>query len=547
MQRILKHTTNIYSPGVYIDGFRVRKSQFMLNNSGIINTTIEDFLTKAQQANFTLSTGKVYSRLNGKYLNEDVEIVLHPSNNNEIAEIYIYFSAFSSLKKAVVLCNRVSEQIEENYGAIVNTYFFDTENFSNKFDDENIIIIEDQFYSSDTYIWLITGTKHEVINLCLEYISKKRVYVPVLKVKVKKYVKCSIPSKRAILHNYHYIKKPKRYSKFLDLLAWNRNDNIQNIQLTSPIGLLEIVKKRDTWLGKCYISQKEDIFTFNKKIQESYFKIQNDFISGIYYDLSDSEAYSAYAFVLYFAILDIFKYNDNKDILNLLKQIDILCICCPKIREYLHFIMSDPDYSNSVYQSLDDNSKLKLMQWFPELKNKFSIPDYAKLVLHRNYKDVELLKGFKDFPINCFCLCKTYAKRYKISNDILRQDSFEIFLMVLKKMGGVNAAFAKSIKQFCVGNREFLNKKEEHKLQNIHNDLIRLIDYFYDDIVGYCVCQIYQRNNIGTDESRKTTWSLFECACIKQYIEEALSEYYYGKQPQKGYIPVPRKISQNDK
>ena len=529
--------TNLFSPGVYINDFKVKKSQFTIHDIGIINTTIDDFISKTLSFNFTMSDGKLYPHLKGTYLNENVEIAIHPSNSNEISELYIYFSAFSNLKEAVALCNNISEQIEDIYGAMINTYFFDTTDFSSQYDQRNLNGIPERLSYTDIYIWLITGTKHEVINLCLEYLSKKRNYVPVLKVKVKKLTGCSLPSKRNILYSSDILllqkkNKPNWNSKFLGIYKWY-NIEKENIQLISPIDKLAIIKRRPN-------VEKEDIYNYNEKVQESYFKVQNDFLSGVFYDLSDTSSYASYAFILFFSILDAFKYDGNdKDVSKLINQIDILCICCPKIKQWLLSLIG----LNKIYRYFDDNAKLQLINWEPDFKNWLSIPDYANLILKRKNDDLKLLKEFCDIPISWFCLCKTYAIRYKISNDILLQDMLEMFLIVLRKFGGIGVAINKSIIKLCIGNREPHDIKEECKIQNIHNDIMRYDHFscFYSNFLQNFINQVKLKNNIVIDVPTEVRWWQFECVGFEQCLNEAISEYYSDKEPQKGHIPVPRK------
>ena len=107
-------TTNQYSPGVFIDDFKVKESQFSLNGIGLTDTTVDIFLLKAQSSGFCLTTGRLYPRLKGTYLKENVEIAIHSSKNNVISEIYIYFSAFPDQMKALALCNYISDLIEDS-------------------------------------------------------------------------------------------------------------------------------------------------------------------------------------------------------------------------------------------------------------------------------------------------------------------------------------------------------------------------------------------------------------------------------------------------
>lgn len=531
-------TTNQYSPGVYINDFKVKESHFSINGIGITDTTVDIYLLKAQSSSFSLTTGRLYPRLKGTYLQENVEIAIHSSKDNVISEIYIYFSAFSDQMKALALCNYISDLTEEIYGAVINTYFFDTINFSNISDQISIAKINEEYSYTDTYVWLISETKHEVIILCLEYVYKKRTYVPVLKIKNKELTLCSIPSKLDILfhtdlHNNKETTKTDKKDKFLDTYIWNHIEK-KSIRLVSPVGKLEKITGS--------IHRKEDIYEYNKKIQDSYFKVQNDFISGYFYDLSTPSSYSSYAFILLFAILDSYK---DKDITKLINQIEILTICCPKIEEYTYFIMRNPStnsYSHTIYESIDESAKLQLASWKPNLIFLFSIPDYANLILHRKKEDVDLLKNFSDIPIIWLEIPKSYAKRYKISNDILRQDIFEILLIFLRKIGGATSAAIKSISLIYTGKSEPRNKKEERKIQNIHNDIMRYYGCtFYEDIVLNIVNQVKLKNNIIIDTPKEFLWKSFECANFKQYINEAIAEYYFEKEPQKGHIPVPRR------
>ena len=541
--------TNLFSPGVYINDFKIKKSQFTIHDIGIINTTVDDFISKALSFNFTMSDGKLYPRLKGTYLNENVELAIHPSNSNEISELYIYFSAFSNLKGAVALCNNISEQIEDIYGAMINTYFFDTTNFSSQYDQNNLNRIPERLSYTDTYIWLITGTKHEVINLCLEYLSKKRTYVPVLKVKVKKLTGCSLPSKRKILHSSDILllqkkNKPNWNSKFLGIYTWN-NIEKENIQLISPIGKLEVMKKRGN-------HRKEDIYDYNKNVQESYFKVQNDFLSGVFYDLSDTSSYASYAFILLYSILDAFKYDNNeKNVSKLINQIEILCICCPAIKKWLFGEIY------KIYQYLDDNAKLQLIEWYPDMIQGLPIFDYAKLVLKRKQEDLDQLKVFSLSPYSSFVDLHAYsigkfatdAKKYKISNDRLRQDIFEILLIFLRKIGGAESAAFKSIKYVCIRDKNPDNR-EKNKIQIVFKDIMRptgelmcgaVGDGFYEKIVDNIINQVKLKNNLVIDVPTEIRWRSFECVGFEQYLNEAISEYYSDKEPQKGHIPVPRK------
>lgn len=548
-------STNLYSPGVYIEDFKVKESQFTIRDIGIINTTVDDFISKVQLSDFTLSEGKLYPRLKGSFLNKDVEIAIHPSKNNDISELYIYFS-ISNLKGAVALCNQISEQLEDIYGAMINTYFFDTTNFSSEYDHGNLVEISEHYSpATNTYVWLITGTKHEVINLCLEYLPKKRSYVPVLKVKVKKLTGGSLPRKRDILFKYDILlennvkNKPPKNSKFLGVYTWNIIEK-ERIRLISPVGKLEVIKKRSNY-------SKEDICHYNKKVQESYFKVQNDFVSGLFYDLSDTTSYASYAFILLYSILDAFKYNDNeKDVLKLINQIEILCICCPAIKKWLFGDVF------KIYQYLDDNAKLQLIEWCPDLIDGLPIFDYAKIILKRDEADLGLLKEFSfsldnryAFCIGKFATSATNAKRYKISNDRLRQDIFEILLIFLRKIGGLESAAFNSIRLICVGNREPSNRKEERKIRNIYCDIMRPTGVimrgtkghgFYVDIIDNIINQVKLKNNIVIDVPTEIRWLSLECVGFEQYLEEAITEYYYDKEPQKGYIPVPRKKKVSD-
>ena len=531
-------TTNQYSPGVFIDDFKVKESQFSLNGIGLTDTTVDIFLLKAQSSGFCLTTGRLYPRLKGTYLKENVEIAIHSSKNNVISEIYIYFSAFPDQMKALALCSYISDLIEEIYGAVINTYFFDTINFSNKSDQVNIAKINEEYSYTDTYVWLISETKYEVILLCLEYVYKKRIYVPVLKIKNKELTQCSIPSKLDILYhtnlyNNKETKKTGKKDKFLDTYIWNHIEK-KSIQLISPIGKLEKITG--------YVYKKEDIYEYNKKIQDSYFKVQNDFISGFFYDLSNSSSYSGYAFILLFAILDSYK---DKDITKLINQIEILTICCPKIEQYTYYIMHNPStnsYSHTIYESIDESAKLQLANWRPDLTFGFSLPDYANLILHRKNEEIELLKCFNEIPIGRLRLPKSYAKRYKISNEILQQDIFEILILFMRKIGGATSAAVKSISLIYTGNSEPRNKKEERKIQNIYNDIMRYYGYtFYEDIVDNIANQVKLKNNIIIDIPKEFKWESFECANFKHYLNEAISEYYFEREPQKGYLPIPRK------
>lgn len=64
---------------------------------------------------------------------------------------------------------------------------------------------------------------------------------------------------------------------------------------------------------------------------------------------------------------------------------------------------------------------------------------------------------------------------------------------------------------------------------------------FFEDIVDNIINQVKLKNNIVIDIPTEIRWLSFECVGFDQYLEEAISEYYSDKDPQKGYIPVPRK------
>ena len=506
----------------------------MLGDLGLVNTNVEEFLYRAQSSGFDLVEGKIYPRLKGKYLNEDVTVVLHPSKNKEISETYIYFSASSILQTSVALCNTISEQIEEKYGAVVNTYLFDTINLEGEFDKISIAEIKKMISSRDIYVWLITSTRNEIIYLCLE--RKKGVYVPIIKIKDTKHTECSVPKQCDFLIT-HDIRKKGKPRKFLGTYTW-KEENIQNLQLLSPVGILEIVERSGR---KVY--HKEDILTFSKEIKESYFKVQNDFLSGVYYDLSDDNAYSAYAFVLYFSVLDAFRYNENTDLTNFLTQIDVLCACCPIIKDYTCLMMCSSE--KSIYPFLkNDRSILQILDWDATFEKYLTLSDYAQLILHRDEKEIELLRPFED-TISAPCVSKTAAKRYKVSNDILSQDFFEILLAVLKKMGGVEAAISECVKQMCIGDRKPVNQREGRKIQRICDDKMRFRDQICSSVVRNCVNKLYVKNNLIYDsdpnELNNYHWSYVDFTSVEHYIDEAVSEYYLTKEPQKGYIPVPRK------
>ena len=76
------------------------------------------------------------------------------------------------------------------------------------------------------------------------------------------------------------------------------------------------------------ISSRTAISTAEKAIQEAYFAIREDFLSGKFYDLSDPDR-TNYAFVLFFDLIAAYN-NGNSDIRKLCEELDVLTISCGK-------------------------------------------------------------------------------------------------------------------------------------------------------------------------------------------------------------------------
>jgi len=498
---------------------------------GLLQTSVDDFLSKAQSSNFSLCSGKHGLFLRGIYLNEDVEVIVNPSSNNEISEMQIFFSSTTDIKSSVVLCNNISEEIEGLYGSISNTYFFDTDKFSKGHDREQLKLIRNALLDKGTatYDWLFTCTEHEEIMLSIvkvdicEENTNKEVYGPILTVKVKQY--SHFPKIDVFFGRTGWTSlftgtsfdslNPKTENEFLKSYLWNRKNSFQ---LISPCGILEPFPKH-------YKTCKEDIFRYSEKIQKSYFMLQNDFISGIFYDLSDDETYAQYAFILFFTILDAFRYNLDKDMLNFIDQLDILCACCPKIRDYIYFIM-EPKYK--IWDYFNDSLKIMLLDKNPNLKLKLSLYDYARLVLRKCKNDADLLKNIT-IDLSLFTISKTNEKRYHISNEIIIQDFIEIFILLLKRIGGMEAFIYKFVKQKCIGKRDPFDDKEKAKLTHIYREKMKNLSF--EELFYKCQKIVYRNNGIPKELS---FWGLVtrnkEFNSFNQYFEEIEAEYYFKEQ-----------------
>lgn len=182
-------------------------------------------------------------------------------------------------------------------------------------------------------------------------------------------------------------------------------------------------------VGTCpkhLIYKRRDLLSYETKYQDYYYKIQNDFIQGKFYNLQD-EDYITYAFILFFDLIE--SYKNNKNLENLLNQLEIMCLCCPKISKYI------PEKLNSVinYKRLDDTQILKILDVFPDFKKEMFVPDYARLILRYTDSKLDKLKVMDCIPIKRITLSNSNAKRYKVSQEEIIKEVIDLVIEVIGK------------------------------------------------------------------------------------------------------------------
>ena len=506
----------------------MNKPYFTLGDISIINTSVDDFILLAQSSDFILRTGKNGRHsLEGKYLKENVLIDVYPSTNGQVAAIHIYFSSFSNLKEAVSSCDHISEQIEELYEVDSTTYFFDTDNFTNKYDKKQIKKIKSAIMSKKSYEWLTAHTNHEMLLLSLvkvDYDTKESAFGFILKVMTKKHVQVQEISVFAgnVESLFALNIREKRNNMFLSSYLWKKGNCAH---LVSPVGVLEMVPQNQNDLSLLYSYYKEDIYKFNDHIQESFFQVQKDFVSGKYYDLSD-RMYSKYAFILFFSILDAFQYNKN--VSDFIDQIEVLCLCCPKITNYIPILMR-PEYQ--IWQQLNDVSKLQILNWHQTLDIHLPILDYSQFILQKKQNDIEMLRLFSGYTnsVSVFTIGKKDEKKNHITSQQLIRESIELLLVVLRKIGGIDSFVYKKIKTECIGNREPLDNRELHKIKYIYAEEMKNICIL--DFVIKSRNFVYHKNGVAKVYAQfDFPWHCQMFARFDKYFEEACSEYYQGRE-----------------
>jgi len=261
---------------------------------------------------------------------------------------------------------------------------------------------------------------------------------------------------------------------FLNCFSW-KYIHTNNVTLMHPNYIVGPCPKH-------LIYEREDLLSFETKYQDYYYKIQNDFIRGIFYNLDD-EMYGTYAFILFFDL--IASYSDNKNLSDLINQLEILCICCPKIGNYV------PEKLMTIidYKQLTGTSKLMILKAFPGFRGVMSIMDYALLVL--NYSDSQIikLKILEDVRICEIQLLKSYEKRYKVTQGKIIKETIDLVLQVVGKYDDFSKAALLAAKRQKntslteIGSR-FLRRCFQEVLRNHNPNII------YGDGIGYGNCGI---------------------------------------------------------
>lgn len=261
---------------------------------------------------------------------------------------------------------------------------------------------------------------------------------------------------------------------FLNCFSW-KYIHTNNVTLMHPNYIVGPCPKH-------LIYEREDLLSFETKYQDYYYKIQNDFIRGIFYNLDD-EMYGTYAFILFFDL--IASYSDNKNLSDLINQLEILCICCPKIGNYV------PEKLMTIidYKQLTGTSKLMILKAFPGFRGVMSIMDYALLVL--NYSDSQIikLKILEDVRICEIQLLKSYEKRYKVTQGEIIKETIDLVLQVVGKYDDFSKAALLAAKRQKntslteIGSR-FLRRCFQEVLRNHNPNII------YGDGIGYGDCGI---------------------------------------------------------
>lgn len=261
---------------------------------------------------------------------------------------------------------------------------------------------------------------------------------------------------------------------FLNCFSW-KYIHTNNVTLMHPNDVVGPCPKH-------LIYEREDLLSFETKYQDYYYKIQNDFIQGTFYNLDD-EMYKTYAFILFFDL--IASYRDNKDLGKMLNQLEILCISCPIIGNYV------PEKLMTIidYKQLTDTSKLMILKAFPGFRGVMSIMDYALLVL--NYSDPQIikLKILEDVQICEIQLLKSYEKKYKVIQEEIIKEVIDLVVQVAGKYDDFSKAALLAAKRQKItslteiGSR-FLRRCFQEVLRNHNPNII------YGDGIGYGDCGI---------------------------------------------------------